>query len=38
MLLRVGSELSRQERFKGEEMALFDLWRENVMPHLVVRN
>ena len=36
-LLRVGWELSRQARFSGEEMALFDLWREHVVPYAVVR-
>ena len=36
-LLRVGFLLSRQERFNRQETALFDLWREWVMPHAVGR-
>ena len=36
-LLRLGYLLSRQERFNGEETALFDLWMELVVPQAVTR-
>ena len=36
-LLRLGHLLSRQERFTGEETALFDLWIELVVPRVVQR-
>ena len=37
-LLRVGWDLSQQERFRFEEMAIFEVWREHVMPHAATRN
>ena len=37
VLLRLGYLLSRQERFNRQETALYDLWRERVVPELVVR-
>ena len=36
-LQRLGYLLSRQERFNGQETALYDLWMEEVVPHVVVR-
>ena len=36
-LLRVGFLLSRQERFNRQETALYDLWKEGVVPHAVAR-
>jgi hypothetical protein len=34
-LLLLGHRLSRQERFFGQEMALFDAWMHHMMPHAV---
>ena len=34
-LLLLGHRISREERFCGQEMALFDAWMHHVMPHAV---
>ena len=36
-LQRLGYLLSRQEQFNRQETALYDLWMEEVVPHVVVR-
>ena len=36
-LLKLGHLLSRQERFNRQETALYDLWKEGVVPHAVSR-
>jgi hypothetical protein len=38
MLLRIGWDLSQQERFTNEEMAIFEVLQEHVMPHAIMRN
>ena len=36
-LQRLRYLLSRQEQFNGQEQTLYNLWMEEVVPHVVVR-
>ena len=37
-MLLIGHRLSRESRFEGEAMALFDTWMAIVMPQLIQRS
>ena len=37
VLMVLGHRLSRQERFFGQEVSLFDVWMHHVMPHAINR-